>query len=872
MAPTRPGAHRPAAAVDFRLLGDLDVRLGGVRWKAPSRKPRRMLAALLLEPRRQVPKDRLVEAVWDGEPPRSAAGAIQVYASQLRRVLPGCDLVCSGEGYLLDIEPAAVDLHRFRLLVASAQALPDEARAGQLREALGLFRGEPLADIGSDTLRRAFEPVIVEERLSTLEHLVELELALGRGDRLLPELLRLTREHPLRERLWEQLVRCQVRAGHRMGAAASYEQARRLLREELGVDPGPGLRDARRQIDACPPEPLPAWRAEHRLPVPAGGTAPPPGPGAARTPEHPGPADPRVPRPAGSVPRPTTAPPSSAQGVPAPPVAAGGARAPGVPADQGSVRAARDDGSPARPVPAPGLPADGGAVAAGAGRATSGAAAAGAPLPGRRLAQACFAEPSGRAEADSRTGAENIGPRMLPRDLVDFTGRTAELDRAAALVRAAGSGAAILAVTGMAGVGKTALATRVAHRASAAYPDGQLFVDLHGHSAERDPLPAHEALDLLLRMAGEPCEHPTGDGAGTALSAARWRATLARRRMIVVLDNAADAAHIRPLLPGDSASLVVITSRGPLAEVDGAHQLPLGVLSAAEASALFTGITGITGTAGTAGPESPERRGRAAAEVARLCGNLPLAVRLAAVRLRERPTWPAEELVGRLRGDHALDELRLGSRSVSQAFHASYRSLTDAERRVFRCLGLLPGPDADAAAITALTAAPPSRLRPVLESLLDRNLLEQHASNRFRLHPLLRRYALRAAGREDAEPARRAAVGRLADHYLVHARSAVRMLRPPRTLLALDGAEPLFPHARAAARWLAVERPNLTAAAYRPAAALPVERTRALVQLLLRHDELTRAALRPARQRELGQGRDLGRQRAVALEGRSGLG
>ncbi|MFD3539180.1 hypothetical protein ACFWUQ_06720, partial [Streptomyces sp. NPDC058662] len=469
-------------------------------------------------------------------------------------------------------------------------------------------------------------------------------------------------------------------------------------------------------------------------------------------------------------------------------------------------------------------------------------------------------------------------PRMLPRDLVDFTGRTAELDRADALVRAAGPGAAILAVTGMAGVGKTAFATRVAHLASAAYPDGQLFVDLHGHSAERGPMPAHEALDLLLRMAGEPCEHPSGDGtgSGTVLAAARWRATLARRRMIVVLDNAADAAHIRPLLPGDSASLVVITGRGPLAEVDGAHQLPLGVLSTAEAAALFTAITGtaITGTAitGTDAAAAPERRGRAAVEVARLCGNLPLAVRLAAVRLRERPTWPAEELVGRLRGDHALDELRLGSRSVSQAFHASYRALTDTEQRVFRCLGLLPGPDADAAAITALTAAPPARIRPVLESLLDRNLLEQHASNRFRLHPLLRRYALRAAGREDSEPVRRAAAGRLAEHYLVHARSALRLLRPPRALLALDGPDRLFPHARAAAQWLAVERPNLTAAAYRPATGLPAERTRALVQLLARYDELTRSALRPGRQRELGQGRDLGRQRAVALEGRSGLG
>ncbi|MFD3540462.1 BTAD domain-containing putative transcriptional regulator, partial [Streptomyces sp. NPDC058662] len=400
MAPNRPGAHRPAAAADFRLLGDLDVRLGGVRWKAPSRKPRRMLAALLLEPRRQVTKDRLVEAVWDGEPPRSAAGAIQVYASQLRRVLPGCDLVCSGEGYLLDIDPVAVDLHRFRLLVASAEALPAEARAGRLREALALFRGEPLADIGSDTLRREIEPVIVEERLSTLERLVELELALGRGDRLLPDLLRLTREHPLRERLWEQLVRCQVRAGHRMGAAASYEQARRLLREELGVDPGPGLRDARRQIDAHPAEPLPAWRAEHRLTAPAGETPSPSGPGA-RTAEPPAPAAPRRAQPPGGCARPPAAPPAppvSADGgfTPAPRAGRGPVRevpegrlqadrspAAGTSADPPSPRIAAAGAGPARPVPAHGLPERGGAAATSTGSASPAAAAPGAPVPPR---------------------------------------------------------------------------------------------------------------------------------------------------------------------------------------------------------------------------------------------------------------------------------------------------------------------------------------------------------------------------------------------------------------------------------------------------------------------------------------------------------
>ncbi|MFI1016623.1 BTAD domain-containing putative transcriptional regulator [Streptomyces sp. NPDC020965] len=861
MARTRQVEHRPVATADFRLLGDLDVRFGGVRWKAPSRKPRRLLAALLLEPRRQVPRDRLVDVVWDGEPPRSATGAIQVYASQLRRVLPGCDLVCCGEGYLLDIDPRTVDLHRFRLLVAGAEELPAEARAARLRKALGLFRGEPLADIGSDSLRREIEPVVVAERLSALEDLAELELALGRGDRVVPELLRLTREHPLRERLWEQLVRCQAGAGQRVDAVASYERARRLLREELGVDPGPGLREARRLLTDVPPR---GRIAVTTVPDPAGVrvTTGPSAPGGAGVPVVPeGPC--------------ATAPDPASHG------GTGGTGGGGT----GDIRPESTGAGPAGPDRAP------------AGTPLAGEPAGRIPAPARTATGATAPDPAtheGAGSGATRWGPtvprpvpeppadSTPGPNMLPRDLVDFTGRAVELGRARSLVRDAGSRAVILAVTGMPGVGKTALATRIAHTASPAYPDGQLFVDLHGHSTERGPLPAHEALDLLLRMVGErdgagsgpPGGDPgSGAAAGVALSAARWRAALARRRVIVVLDNAADAAHIRPLLPGDSASLIVVTSRGPLAEVDGAQPLPLGVLSTAEATALFTGVVGGGGGTGARdGGGTGESTERAAAEVARLCGNLPLAVRLGAGRLRQRPTWPVRELVRGLRAETALDELRLGSRSVGQAFQASYQALSEAEQRVFRAFGLLPGPDADTTAITALAPAPPDRMRRTLESLLDRNLLEQHASDRFRLHPLLRRYAARATIREDAEPARQAALGRLAEHYTGHARSALWLLRPQHSPLALDGPERLFPHARAAAQWLAVERPNLAAAARPAPTGLPAEGSRALARLLIHWDQMAGVAPYGNRRRGAGQSHGLGRRRAVALDGRAGPG
>lgn len=793
------GADHPTTGVTFRLLGDFDVRIGGVRWTPPSRKPRRLLAALLLEPRCHVAKERLVAAVWDGEPPRSATSAIQVYASQLRRALPGHALVCSGDGYLLDVDPYSVDLHRFRLLVTRAETRPAEQGAVMLREALELFRGEPLANIGSDHLRRDAEPVIMEEHLSAYERLAELELALGRSDRTVPELLRLTSLHPLRERLWELLIRCQSSLGRHRDAADTYARVRRVLHQELGVEPGAELRKAGRQADA---------RAGHGRPrkgmMDMGRSAMPP---VLREPERESGHEP-APGPGAFAPR------------------AGGTGEP-VP---GSVRPSTE---PTRE------PGDAGA----------------APLPGP--------DPDSSPELLS-TGCH--GPNMLPGDLTDFVGRGAELERARVLTADTPRGSVILAVTGMPGAGKTALATRIAHHAAAAYPDGQFYVDLHGHSDERDPLSPYEALDLLLRMAGEPGDLANADGAGNvALAAARWRALLGRRRVVLLLDDAADAAQIRPLLPGDSASLVVVTGRGPLAELDGAHPIRLGMLSTAEATALFTGVV--------------PRDEAYGAVVARLCGNLPLAVRIAAARLRHQASQPAAELVRNLRGGTAFDELRLGSRSVARTFDASYRSLSRPARHAFRMLGLLPGQDTDLPATAALFGVPRERARRLLDGLVDRNLLEQHTRGRFRMHPLLRRYALLAAHRQDPGPERRAALGRLSEYYLRHARAALRLMVRPRPMAADDEAGRLFADRSAAARWLAAERVNLAAVAHGPAYALPPEQTQALARLLLGH---VRGPGSPGPggverlpggvERQVREEADLRRQRAVMGEGRGGFG
>ncbi|MDQ7808796.1 BTAD domain-containing putative transcriptional regulator [Amycolatopsis sp. A133] len=388
---------------------------------------------------------------------------------------------------------------------------------------------------------------------------------------------------------------------------------------------------------------------------------------------------------------------------------------------------------------------------------------------------------------------------FLPRDVEHFVGRVGETVR---LIGAAGR-AAVYGICGMAGVGKTALAVHLGYRFADRFPDGQLFADLHAHGPD-GPLAPEAALDSLLRQLGV-------DGARIPEQldqrAALWRSLLVGRNALVVLDDAADAAQVRPLLPGGPGSLVLITSRGRLTSIDAVTTLSLDVLAPAEAAQLLTRVAGA------------ERTGRdpALGELARLCGYLPLALRIAAARLRDRPMWTVKHLAGLLCDEHRrLAELSTGDRSVGAAFTLSYRQLTAPQQRLFRLLGEFPGTDVDAFAAAAIAGRDLRETESLLEELVDVHLLAQPALGRYRFHDLIRDHA-RATGLAGPAEPREAAANRMFDYYLHVAGRAADVLEPTRKRFPPAGSPPScgprFGTEAEALAWLEAERANLAAVA-----------------------------------------------------------
>ncbi|MER6530483.1 BTAD domain-containing putative transcriptional regulator [Streptomyces sp. NPDC001508] len=417
--------------------------------------------------------------------------------------------------------------------------------------------------------------------------------------------------------------------------------------------------------------------------------------------------------------------------------------------------------------------------------------------------------PTEHIPAAAAPAPEPEARNCLPRDTQDFTGRAAELRLLLAAAPAAAGAANALPVTvlhGMPGIGKTALAVHAAHRLCAAYPDGQFYVDLRGYSS-RQPLDPAEALAILLHSAGWSGELPdTLDE-----RAARWREWTARRRALVVLDNARDAAQVGPLLPGTPNCRAIVTTRSRLTGLDSAASLPVEALSRAEAATLFSRIVGASRT--SAEPEALER-------VVDACGCHPLALQLLASRFRHRDAWALQDLLDRL--TRATDPLTEFDELITAVFRLSYAELGQPARQLFRRLALHPGPDITLRAAAALAGPDLGRESGLLErcvdELLDSSLLEEPVRGRYRLHDLTRAFGLRTGARTDPDAARHTAVGRLIAYHLTAAHRADRRARPHRRAVPLSARKesryaPAFSDADEAQVWLTVEHANLLAVA-----------------------------------------------------------
>jgi DNA-binding SARP family transcriptional activator/tetratricopeptide (TPR) repeat protein len=674
---------------EFCLLGPLLVRRGQTVVRLPTGKQRVLLAALLLDANRAVSIDELAEAVWEGRagPPPSARVTLQNYVKRLRHALrdTGRDRIATQpDGYMIRIRPTEFDVARFEELVADGRKAAQQGSwvvaADVLRAALGLWRGRPLADINSSVLALRGISRLAELRLQALEARIDADLHLGLHGDVIIELSQLISAEPLRERFYAFLMLALYRDGRQGDALATYRHARLVLAEELGAEPGPGLRDLHQRLLA----------ADSELAVPK------------------------------------------------------------------------------------------------------------AVLP------------SATAQITSQADV----PRQLPVVSPHFAGRVAELTGLSELLDHAakpGFTAPVCAISGPAGVGKTALAVYWAYQVAGQFPDGQLCVNLRGFDPSDAPMTPAEALRGFLAALGVgPAEIPADITARTAM----YRSILAGRRVLVVLDNALNASQVRPLLPGGAACCAVVTSRirlTSLAVAEGAQLIPLDLLTDAEAVELL---------ASRLGAERLAAEPAAVNNLIGLCARLPLALTIAAAGIAVLPDLSVAVLVDQLRDLHGrLDLLSTedADTSVRAAFSWSYRSLSGSAVRMFRLLSLAPGPDVSVPAAASLAAVSVPAARTALGELSRSQLVVEHLPGRFAFHDLLRAFAGEQAGAEESAAARAGAIRQVLGWYLYAASAAARTIDPDRRHVSLPAegppGEPLtFDGYEQALAWLEAERANLTAA------------------------------------------------------------
>jgi tetratricopeptide (TPR) repeat protein len=417
--------------------------------------------------------------------------------------------------------------------------------------------------------------------------------------------------------------------------------------------------------------------------------------------------------------------------------------------------------------------------------------------------------------AAQRQANEKQLPRQLPAAVGYFAGRVGELAALTGLLRErtdTGGTVVISAIGGTAGVGKTALAVHWAHQVADRFPDGQLYVNLRGFDPSGQVMAPTEAVRRFLDALHVPPDRIPVD---LDAQAALYRSQLAGKRMLVVLDNARDAEQVRPLLPGTGTALVLVTSRNQLTSLvaaDGAHPLTLDLLTHHEAHELLERRLG---------PDRVAAEPQATEQIISASARLPLALAIAAARAAQT-RFPLTVLAGELADTHdRLGVLDAGDPAtrVRTVFSWSYTTLTPPAARLFRLLGLHPGPDASAAAAASLAGLPPAETGRLLAELTRAGLTTQHTPGRYSLHDLLAAYAAEQCHTTDPDDERRAATGRLLDHYTHTAHTAARLLTPARDPIVLPltppapGTTPEQPAGhREALAWLDVERPVLLAA------------------------------------------------------------
>ncbi|MET8005036.1 AfsR/SARP family transcriptional regulator [Nonomuraea glycinis] len=388
--------------------------------------------------------------------------------------------------------------------------------------------------------------------------------------------------------------------------------------------------------------------------------------------------------------------------------------------------------------------------------------------PAARLPDGPGIEPGAKARHAHTGGPEPraaLTPAELPPDIADFTGRDREVaDLTEALTKPRPGTVALASIAGLGGLGKTTLAVHVAHRIADRFPDGQLYMDLRGASA--DPARPEDVLSRFLFALGISA---TGIPESLEERVALYRSCLAGRRILILLDNVAGEEQVRPLLPGAPGTAVLLTGRVRLVGLEGASLLELDVLPSAQAIGLLGRIIG---------DERVQGDPAAALEITRLCGRVPLAVRISAARLLGRRQWSLAHLAGVLGEErHRLDELVAGDLDIRAGFEMSYRTLPAGAQRAFRLAGLLDAPDFASWAVAALLDVPVRQAEREIETLVDAHLLtivrtDETGGLRYRFHDLLRLYARERAQREDSETERRAALQRALGAWLALAEVA----------------------------------------------------------------------------------------------------